>query len=99
MSSTAVTEAVTKLQNLSHERAGKVLSLIDDLVELEALEDVADLKDAREALGEIKAAGNETKVPPSGDTRFSNPDEGETLPADRPTIPYEQLRRELGLDH
>ena len=98
MSSTDVAEAVTKLQNLSQERAGKVLSLIDDLVELEALEDVADLKDAREALAEIKAACNKTKVPPSGGAQFINTDEGETRPENGPTIPYAQLRRELGLD-
>jgi predicted DNA-binding protein len=98
MSSTEVTETVTKLQNLSQERARKVLSLIDDLVELEVLEDVADLKDAREALAEIKAACNETKVPPSGDAQFINTDTGETLPENRPTISYEQLRRESGLD-
>ena len=43
-------EAITKLQSLSEERANKVFSLIEDLAELEALENAADLKDAREAL-------------------------------------------------
>ncbi len=62
-------EAITKLQNLSEERARKVVSLIDDLAELEELENAADLKAAREALS----------------------DPG-------PTIPYEQLRHEVGLD-
>jgi len=62
-------EAIAKLQDLSEERASKVFSLIEDLAELEALENAADLKDAREALA---ASGS--------------------------TIPYEQLRREVGLD-
>ena len=56
MSSADVSGAVIKLQKLSDERAGKVLSLIDDLAELEALEDAEDLKDAREALAEIRSA-------------------------------------------
>jgi uncharacterized protein (UPF0147 family) len=94
MSSTDVTEAVTKLQNLSEERAHKVLSLIEDLAELEALEDAADLKDAREVLAEVKAASSAS--PTSAKAEFSNDD---NLPAEtRPTIPYDQLRRELGLD-
>ena len=46
----SATEAITKLQGLSSERASKVISLIEDLAELEALENAADLKDAREAL-------------------------------------------------
>jgi len=65
----AVSEAITKLQGLSEARAGKVVSLIDDLGELEELGNAADLKAAREAL--------------------ANPG---------PTISYEQLRREVGLD-
>ncbi|MBI5387206.1 MAG: type II toxin-antitoxin system Phd/YefM family antitoxin [Verrucomicrobia bacterium] len=65
----AATDAITKLQNLSEERAGKVFSLIEDLAELEELEKAADLKAAREALAE-----------------------------GGPTVPYEQLRREIGLD-
>ena len=69
MSSTDVADAVAKLQNLSQERADRVLSLIEDLAELEALEDAEDLKEAREVLAET-----------------------------RPTISFDQLRRELGLD-
>ena len=61
--------AITKLQNLSEERARRVLSMIEDLAELEELENAVDLKAAREALAD------------SG-----------------PTIPYEQLRREVGLE-
>jgi len=45
-----ITEAVAKLENLSQDRANKVVSLIDDLAELEALETAADLKAARAAL-------------------------------------------------
>jgi methionine synthase I (cobalamin-dependent) len=45
-----ITEAVAKLENLSQDRANKVVSLIDDLSELEALETAADLKAARATL-------------------------------------------------
>jgi methionine synthase I (cobalamin-dependent) len=45
-----ITEAVAKLENLSQDRANKVVSLIDDLAELEALETAADLKAARATL-------------------------------------------------
>jgi hypothetical protein len=45
-----ITEAVAKLENLSQDRANKVVSLIDDLAELEALEIEADLKAARATL-------------------------------------------------
>jgi hypothetical protein len=62
-------ETITKLQNLSEERANKVFSLIDDLAELEELENAADLKAAHEALTDPAASA----------------------------IPYEQLRREVGL--
>ncbi|MGA2863181.1 MAG: hypothetical protein ABSF95_01705 [Verrucomicrobiota bacterium] len=54
MSSIQVEEAVTKLRSLSEERAIKVLSLIEDLAELEALENAEDLKDARAALAETQ---------------------------------------------
>ena len=92
MSSTDVTEAVTKLKNLSEESAHKVLSLIEDLAELEALEDAVDLKDAREVLAEVKAASSAS--PTSAKAEFLN-NSDDNLPA---TIPYDQLRRELGLD-
>jgi methionine synthase I (cobalamin-dependent) len=45
-----IIEAVAKLENLSPDRANKVVSLIDDLAELEALETEADLKAARATL-------------------------------------------------
>lgn len=82
-------EAVTKLQNLSEERAGKVFALIEDLAELEALENAVDLKDAREALAELE----EARTPFSGNPKAPA---HETV-AEDPTISYEQLRREVGL--
>jgi hypothetical protein len=75
-------EALAKLQRLSPERAGKVFALIEDLAELEALENAEDLRDAREALAELEAAPSK---------------KGKEV-AEPATIPYEQLRRELGLD-
>jgi hypothetical protein len=93
MSSIEVEEAVTKLRSLSEERAIKVLSLIEDLAELEALENAEDLKDARAALAEMQG-----KTAVSGGAEFANLGHGEVAAEGRPTIPYEQLRRELGLD-
>jgi hypothetical protein len=52
MSSADVAGAIAKLETLSEPRAKRVLSLIEDLSELEALENAADLKAARDALGE-----------------------------------------------
>ncbi|MBI4663306.1 MAG: hypothetical protein HY735_31280 [Verrucomicrobia bacterium] len=48
----SLADAVNKLGNLSPDRAKKVLSLIDDLAELEALELEADLAAARKSLAE-----------------------------------------------
>lgn len=48
----SLSEAVVKLERLSPERAGKVVALIEDLAELEALENEADLKAARATLAE-----------------------------------------------
>ncbi|MBM3835737.1 MAG: hypothetical protein FJ403_21200 [Verrucomicrobia bacterium] len=45
-------DAMTKLENLSEERARKVISLIDDLTELEELEKRADLIAALASLAE-----------------------------------------------
>jgi len=92
MSSTDVIEAVTKLKNLTEESAHKVLSLIEDMAELEALEDALDLKDAREVLAEVRAASSASST--GAKAGFSN-NSDDNLPA---TIPYDQLRRELGLD-
>ena len=52
MSSLDLAGAIAKLERLSGARAKRVLSLINDLVELETLENAADLKAARDALGE-----------------------------------------------
>jgi hypothetical protein len=54
MSSANLAGAMAKLGHLSDVRAQRVLSLIEDLSELEALENADDLTAAREALGESK---------------------------------------------
>jgi hypothetical protein len=54
VSNTDLAEAITKLENLSDVRAKRVLSMIEDLTELEALENAVDLKAARDALGELE---------------------------------------------
>jgi len=48
----AVEDAVGKLRCLSPDRSQRVLALIEDLAELQALEDKQDLEDARAALAE-----------------------------------------------
>lgn len=78
-------DAITKLQSLSEERASKVFALIEDLAELEALENAADLKDAREALKEVEQAS----IP-----LFANETAPREAVIEKATIPYEQLRRE-----
>jgi hypothetical protein len=50
MSHGTFTETVAKLERLSEERAGRVVSLIEDRAELEALEDAADAEAPRVAL-------------------------------------------------
>ncbi len=55
----AINDVCAKLATLSEERATHVISLIDDLAELEAREEAEDLAAAREALARI-AAGEET---------------------------------------
>ena len=94
MSSTDAEAAIAKLQSLSDERASRVFSLIEDLAELEALEDAEDLKDARQALAELREGNAETQPTPQGTAEFAN---DETV--SKATVPYERLRRELGLDH
>ena len=51
----AVADAVSKLQTLSEERAARVVSLIEDLAELEAREDAEDLAAARAVLADGEA--------------------------------------------
>lgn len=48
----ALNEAYAKLSTLSDERAQRVLSLIEDLAELEARENAEDLAAARETLAD-----------------------------------------------
>src|SRR5437763_1155932 len=48
----AVEDAVGKLRCLSPDRSQRVLALIEDLAELQALEDKQDREDARAALAE-----------------------------------------------
>jgi hypothetical protein len=73
------------------------LSLIEDLAELEALEDAEDLKDAREALAEMNRL---EKQPAPANVEFSNTEfaSDEAVAGGSSTVPYEKLRRELGLD-
>jgi hypothetical protein len=53
----AVAEAMAKMQSLSEERAARVISLIEDLAELEARENAEDLAAARESLAEYEKTG------------------------------------------
>jgi hypothetical protein len=102
MSETEAATAITKLQALSEARANKVFSLIEDLAELEALENAEDLKDARDALAEMKAEAGLSPTPNAvtgNKTQFANIFEGAAPAVPGPTIPYSQLRRDLGLDH
>ena len=46
----ALNDACAKLSTLSDDRARRVVELIDDLAELEAMENASDLAAAREAL-------------------------------------------------
>jgi hypothetical protein len=55
----ALNDACEKLASLSEERAQHVVSLIEDLAELEARENAEDLAAAKEALARI-AAGEKT---------------------------------------
>ena len=51
----AVAEVIEKMQSLSEERAARVVSLIEDLAELEARELAEDLADAKVALADGEA--------------------------------------------
>ncbi len=48
----AIDDAYAKLASLSEERARRVVELIDDLAELEAIENAQDLAAAKEALAD-----------------------------------------------
>ncbi|HEY3662181.1 MAG TPA: hypothetical protein VGL24_03425 [Chthoniobacterales bacterium] len=73
MSKTDLAEATSKLAQLSDDRAQRVLILIQDLAELEALENRADLKAAGEALGETEAPLPWEQVKAKLDAQFSSP--------------------------
>ncbi len=73
MSGTQFDEAVAKLGGLSERRAERVLSLIEDLAELEALETTADLTAARAALGETEEPLSWEQVKARLDAQFGFP--------------------------
>ncbi len=52
---TAVSDAIAKMQTLSEERAARVVSLIEDLADLEARENAEDLAAAQAALADGEA--------------------------------------------
>jgi len=53
----SILEAFAKLQTLSEETAARIISLIEDLAELEAREDAEDVAAASEALKEYHKTG------------------------------------------
>ena len=55
----ALEETYSKLASLSPDRARRVAEIVDDLAELQAVEDAADLAAAQAALARIEA-GEET---------------------------------------
>ena len=73
MSKVELTDAIAKLETLSDARAKRVMSLIEDLTELEALENVADLKAARDALGESEEPLPWAQVEAKLDAQFGLP--------------------------
>ena len=77
----AVSDAVAKMQTLSDARAARVVSMIEDLAELEAREDAEDLAAAQAALARI-AAGEQPvpweTVKAELDTRIAELEAGES---------------------
>ena len=73
MSKVELTDAIWKLETLSDSRAKRVMSLIEDLTELEALENAADLKAARDALGESEEPLSWAQVKAKLDAQFGLP--------------------------
>jgi len=65
--------AIAKLEHLSDIRAQRVLSLIEDLAELEALENADDLKAARDALGNSEPPVRWTEAKAKLDAQFGFP--------------------------
>jgi hypothetical protein len=73
VSKVELTEAIAKLGTLSDSRAKRVVSLIEDLTELEALENAADLKAARDALAESEEPLSWEQVKAKLDAQFGLP--------------------------
>ncbi len=73
MSNADLAEAIAKLETLSDSRANRVVSLIEDLTELEALENTADLKAARDALAESEKPLPWEQVKAKLDAQFGLP--------------------------
>lgn len=73
MSSADLAEVIAKLETLSDSRVRHVVSLIEDLTELEALENAADLKAARDALGESEEPLPWEQVKAKLDAQFGLP--------------------------
>ncbi|MBA3960391.1 MAG: hypothetical protein H0X40_00620 [Chthoniobacterales bacterium] len=73
MSSTQIADAVAQLGRLSDDRVKRVVSLIDDLAELEALETAADLTAARAALAEAEQPLAWAEVKAKLDAQFDLP--------------------------
>jgi hypothetical protein len=73
VSNADLAEAIAKLETLSDSRAKRVVSLIEDLTELEALENAADLKAARDALGESELPLRWEQVKAKLDAQFGLP--------------------------
>lgn len=76
MSSADLAQTIARLERLSEDRAKQVLSLVQDLSDLEALENVVDLKAAREALAETEEPVDWERVKARLDEQF-----GVTQPA------------------
>jgi hypothetical protein len=68
-----LSEAIAKLGTLSESRASRVVSLIEDLTELEALENAAGLKAARDALSESEKPLPWEEVKAKLDAQFGLP--------------------------
>jgi hypothetical protein len=73
MSNADLTGAIAKLEHLSDARAQRVLSLIEDFAELEALENADDLKAARDALGDSEQPLPWSQVKAKLDAQFGFP--------------------------
>jgi hypothetical protein len=73
MSNADLAGAMAKLEHLSDARARRVLSLIEDLAELEALENADDLKAAHEALGDSQEPQPWHQVKAKLDAQFGFP--------------------------